>query len=358
MEEARKASGPSQSWLGVSLIVPVHNGGVAFVRCQESICALKPAPLEVIVVSDGSTDCSAEHARRAGCRVLRTTSQSGPAVARNLGARAAAGNVLFFVDADVILPPDAVGRVKTTLREYPRIDALLGSYDDQPLEPNFLSQYKNLLHHHVHQQASVEAFTFWTGCGAVYRNAFWEVDGFDERYRRPCVEDIELGYRLKAAGYRIRMCKELQVRHCKRWQPLSLLRADLLDRALPWTELILKQGRFEDDLNISRSARLKVALAFLLAGLLASMAWYPIVAWPAAVTAASLFALDRPLWRFFRQQRGWFFALRTVPWQWFSYLYSGLGFAVGLAQHGMTRNQPVLPVLRPHSRISARSRAA
>ena len=57
------------------------------------------------------------------------------------------------------------------LREEPGIAAVFGSYDDEPGAPNLVSQYRNLLHHFVHQTGRTEASTFWTGCGAVRRDA-------------------------------------------------------------------------------------------------------------------------------------------------------------------------------------------
>ena len=63
--------------------------------------------------------------------------------------------------------------------ENPDIAAVFGSYDDEPAEKNFLSQYKNLVHHYVHQQSSSEAVTFWAGCGAIRKEIFFSVGGFD-----------------------------------------------------------------------------------------------------------------------------------------------------------------------------------
>lgn len=113
--------------------------------------------------------------------------------------------------------------------------ALIGSYDDAPGATNFLSQYRNLLHHYVHQTGNEEASTFWGACGAVRREVFLAMGGFDESYRQASIEDIELGYRLKRAGLKILLCKALQVKHLKRWEAGSLLKADFCYRALPWT---------------------------------------------------------------------------------------------------------------------------
>jgi GT2 family glycosyltransferase len=83
-----------------------------------------------------------------------------------------------------------------------------------------------LLHHYVHQISKEEAATFWGACGAIRREVFLKVEGFDERYRRPAIEDIELGYRLTGAGYRVRLLKGLMVTHLKRWDLLTMLKAD------------------------------------------------------------------------------------------------------------------------------------
>lgn len=77
--------------------------------------------------------------------------------------------------------------------------------------------------------------------------------GFDETYRRPSIEDIELGYRLKKVGHQIRRCKEIGVKHLKRWGIISMLKADFFYRTIPWTEVILRDRMFVNDLNIRYS---------------------------------------------------------------------------------------------------------
>ena len=94
--------------------------------------------------------------------------------------------------------------------------AVFGSYDDAPAAAGLVARYKNLYHHYVHQRSGASAQSFWAGCGAVRRSAFLAVGGFDEeRYPRPSIEDIELGYRLTDAGYRIRFRPDLMVKHLK-----------------------------------------------------------------------------------------------------------------------------------------------
>ncbi len=88
--------------------------------------------------------------------------------------------------------------IRQVLDENQDVSAVFGSYDDEPAERNFLSQYKNLLHHFVHQEGATDAGTFWAGCGAIRKDMFASVNGFNsEKYPYPSIEDIELGIRLK-----------------------------------------------------------------------------------------------------------------------------------------------------------------
>ena len=316
----------------VSIIIPVYNGGEKFRRCLSSIAACTPPPEEVIVVADGDTDGSWRVAEEYGTRVVRISTPGGPARARNLGAEQAEGDILFFVDADVTVPQDAVSQVIRAFQEAPELSAIFGSYDDTPFETNFLSQYKNLFHHYVHQHAREEASTFWAACGAICRDVFSVMGGFDEAYRRPSIEDIELGYRLRKAGYRIRLLKTLQVKHLKRWGVVSLLRADFFYRALPWTNLILHEGKFIDDLNVTISNRVSVIFAYVLCISLLGLWWMPWLLPVALLTMAGLLLIHRDFYRFFKDRHDWAFVAKTIPWHWFYFVYSGLAFFIGYAK--------------------------
>jgi glycosyltransferase involved in cell wall biosynthesis len=327
----------------LSVIIPVYNGGENFRRCLSTVTKAIPPADEIIVIADGDTDGSAQLAETFGLQVLRTPTRKGPASARNLGAHMAQGEILFFIDADVTILPDAIGQVKTLLGIQTNWAAVFGSYDDEPAENNFLSQYKNLLHHYVHQISNEEASTFWAGCGAIRRNIFMELGGFDESYKKPCIEDIELGYRMKRAGCHIRLFKTLQVKHLKRWGIISLIKSDFLDRALPWTELILRDGRFVNDLNLRFSSRLSVMLTYCLLLALVGGLWWPGFFAVACGLILSLLILNAPVYRFFKQKQGVWFMIRTLPWHWFYYFYSGLAFVIGSGRSLLFRHRPSKP---------------
>ncbi|MCU0526514.1 MAG: glycosyltransferase [Elainella sp. Prado103] len=323
----------------ISVIIPVHNGGESFQRCLASLSRFLPPDTEVIVVVDGGTDRSKVWAQQFGAKVLQFPSAGGPARARNAGAEIAAGEVLLFLDADVAIHANTIEQVRTIFQHQPTLAALIGSYDDAPGAPNFLSQYKNLFHHYTHQTGSEVASTFWGACGAIRRAIFLEVGGFDPRYRYPSVEDIELGYRLKQAGYSIRLAKTVQVKHLKRWQPISLLKAEFFYRALPWTELLWRDRQFVNDLNLKTSSRVSLILTYslLLFGLAAF--WWSGAMILALGCGMMLLTINFPVYQFFQNKRGFWFACQTVFWHWLYFLYGGLAFAIGtIRYHLLTKS--------------------
>lgn len=261
----------------LSVVIPVRNSSAELEQCLESLRCSQVAPFECIVVDDASTDNSAAIAAKFGATVLSTGQRSGPALARNMGARAASGEILLFLDADVCVHTDTLGKVIEEFDSDAYLDAVMGSYDDLPSAPNFISQYRNLMHCFVHRTSNREATTFWAGCGAIRRKVFLEFGGFDEKYGSPAIEDIELGYRLSQGGRKLVLCADLQVKHLKRWGIRSMTKADFFYRALPWSELALRSGKMPNDLNLRISQRISVGLVFILS----SLAAYSTLRWQA-----------------------------------------------------------------------------
>jgi len=181
----------------VSVVIPVYNGGEAFKSCIESLSRCNPAPEEVIVVADGPSDGAYRYAREQGYRTIILETENGrphgPSYARNRGASGAKSNILLFIDADVQVEENIISLVKTVFQDDRNLDALLGSYNDTPKDPGIISQYRNLLHHYIHQISNETASTFWGACGAIKSETFHLCGGFNTEYQQPSIEDIELG---------------------------------------------------------------------------------------------------------------------------------------------------------------------
>jgi len=313
----------------ISVIIPVYNGEKFLPGCLAALTASTYRHYELLVVDDCSNDESATISRERGAVVLKMPRQSGPGAARNLGAQKARGEILFFVDADVVVKPNTLARVATIYLEQPTLAAVFGSYDDEPAETNFISQYKNLFHRFVHQQGRSEAETFWAGCGAIRRDVFLGVDGFDaRRYPRPAIEDIELGYRMRAKGHRILLDKQLQAKHLKRWTLRSMLHADIFCRAVPWSMLIFESKGLVNDLNLQTSDRISAGLLGLSLLLLPFSLLKPQVLLVVALLLVSIALLNHKLYRFFFKQKGLAFAVLAFPLHLLYYLYSAVTFVL------------------------------
>ena len=158
-------------------MIPVHNGGEDLDSAARAVLESSVLPAEIIIADDGSTDGAPERAAEMDdrVRVVRVSDnprRAGPGSQRR-GTKRLPRIIIVFVDADV---QSAAGFTLATL-----IDPLLqesgviasfGSYDSTPEAAGAVSIYANIRHHYVHQNAQADAETFWSGLGAVQRDAF------------------------------------------------------------------------------------------------------------------------------------------------------------------------------------------
>lgn len=288
--------------------------------------------LELIVVDDGSADDSGRVAGDLGARVVRNEARKGPSAARNRGSEEATGEILFFVDADVVVHEDAVPRVLDALSDE-SLDAVFGSYDDRPDARNFASLYMNLRHHHIHQSSAGGVSTFWAGCGAVRAEVFRRVGGFDaERFPLPSIEDVEFGCRVTGSGGRILLSPDLQGTHLKRWTLRDVVRTDIGRRAVPWGRLLAAGGGPSTELNMAAHERVCAGVAWAFVGCLGLWA---LGAVPFAVAAGCLLLagwLNRRLLGVFARRGGWLFAAAGLLQHQLYYLYATLTFAYCLVE--------------------------
>jgi hypothetical protein len=273
--------------LTVAAVVPAKDAAATIDRCLAALRGSDRVPDVIVVVDDGSSDDTATRAARHGALVLTNPVAVGPGLARNAAARAVPADLLLFVDADVVVHPDAVGRMEAAFLAEPGLAAAFGSYDDTPPHRNVASLYANLRHHFTHAREvdGTPAATFWTGLGAVRRDAFLEAGGFDPRFAVPSIEDIHLGMRLHAAGRMIRMLPSVRGTHLKHWTFRSVVIVDIVRRAIPWAELIADAGRLPDSLNLRRGERIAALLA---AATSAALVLSLLVPWLLAVSLAAL----------------------------------------------------------------------
>ncbi len=380
MQQFSQTPGDHSS-VDVSVVVPVHNGEKDIEQCLGRIRDSAGCSFELIVVNDASTDQTASIAAAMANHVITLHEQSGPAAARNRAVEDCRGDIVVFVDCDVMVSKDTLRSLRDQLEEN-QWAAVFGSYDRYPKVRNLISVYKNLMHHYYHQRSEREAQTFWSGCGAIRKAVFKEMGGFNQAFARPSIEDIELGMRVSEAGYAIGSVPEIQVQHTKRWTLKNLVYTDVFLRGIPWTRLMLQAGSIQNDLNVSRSQRACVVIAGLTVAVFAVLAFFqPLISilpllvvvlllltdrvtalpairafalWAGATLLLSLVAFSlvlQPLvaWvfvgvlliglitqkslRFLMSAGGLPFAVLCMPLHLTYYLYSGFAFAAGTALH-------------------------
>lgn len=327
----RERRGP----LRLSVIVPFHKNVAQLRLCltavETAVRALPPQLqlADLIVAADGAVDDPTQVASEAGARLLVIEGPRGPAVARSRAATTAGGDVLVFVDADVVVHADALGRLGGLFVAQPDLGAAFGAYDEDPADPGFVSRCRNLGHAFIHKRSNRDAHTFWAGLGAVRARVFAAVGGFDERFTQPSVEDIDLGYRIHAAGYRIVLDPTIQGKHLKRWTFFGSIVTDIRDRGIPWAQLLNRYGNMRNDLNISLKYRACVVVSYLLVVCLIAALWWPVALAAVPVAAIALWLLDREYYQFLASRGGLSFALRWFPLHIVHHLCNGVSFVAG-----------------------------
>lgn len=302
----------------ISVIVPAHDAGATLDACLTGLAAA--GFRNVTVVDDRSTDRTAEIARAHGARLIRTEGSHGAAAARNAGVAASAGEILLFVDADVVVRPDTGDRIRTAFAD-PDLDAVFGAYDDRPSAPGHVSVFRNLLHHHVHMRNAGPATTFWTGLGAVRRSAFEKAGGFAPD--QAMMEDVRLGIDLARTGHAILLDPSIQGTHLKRWSLRGMVRTDFHHRAIPWLRLMRRHPQARG-LNVSARGKVAVASVGLSAlGLLLAPFWPPGL-WLALLGLAGMIAAEWSFLRLMRRLHDTAGAIRSVPLLWLHHFTAGL----------------------------------
>jgi mycofactocin glycosyltransferase len=244
----------------VTTVIPVRDGGDALVHLLRVLTPEGP----VIVVDDGSHDGSAERAAAAGARVIPNAGRPGPAGARNTGLRAATTDLVALLDADCEVEPGWRAGLPGLFEADPRLavaaprirgggDRAVGRYE-RLVPPLDLGPAPSLV-------GPGRRVAFLSSAALIVRrDVLLAHDGFDEEMRFG--EDVDLVWRLLAAGWRARHVPEREVLHLPRESLAGFARQragygssapDLVDRhgaaAAP-----LRAGRHPAALWISGSA--------------------------------------------------------------------------------------------------------
>ena len=197
----------------ISIIIPVYNSSLTLKECLEAIFNSNFKNFEVIVISDNSTDNSVGIAKQYQCKIIELPENKGPAFARNEGAKISEGDILLFVDSDVIIKKDALNYLSEKFLQN-EIDAIQGIYSHEPTYKSIITQYQMSYNcYYIWPENKKYASTLSTCCFAIRKKIFLNLKGFNVNFKRPSAEDEEFGYFLIDKGYKILILRELNVEH-------------------------------------------------------------------------------------------------------------------------------------------------
>ncbi len=211
----------------ISVIIPAYNAEKEIEACLSAVYRSKRAPDEVIVVDDASAPGrSGPIAGKFNCRVIKNEVNKGPAESRNIGAFAAKGDIIVFLDSDIIVSEDTLSKIADSFKQYPQLAGAWGIMSKRHPHTNFCSQYKNLFLHFFSMQLDQFGAHFVSAVAAVKKDIFVECGGFDTKFKTVCMEDVELGGRLGRKGYKIHLNKDAEVVHTKYYSFVKLVKND------------------------------------------------------------------------------------------------------------------------------------
>ncbi len=250
----------------LSVVMPVYNAERLLGECLAAVDASTFRDYEVVVVDDSSTDRSREIAAKHGARVVPSGGRLGPGRARNKGVEHARGDIVFFIDSDVVVRPDTLGRIVAAFDRDAGLSGLMAVQSPTMRFGNLCSVYKNLWMHYTYvRRAGEDVPLFYTTAAAIRRAAFIASGGFDANYVDPNIEDTDYGQKLARQGYRVQILPDLEVEHVKGYDLKGLLRVDFL-RSMSLARLKLRKsadGIGTNDTSVPTGYILSVPLAGL-----------------------------------------------------------------------------------------------
>ncbi|PZG24419.1 sugar transferase [Micromonospora craterilacus] len=333
----------------VSVVIPNHNYEKTLALCIRSVLEQTRRPDEVIVVDDGSTDSSRDIARRLPCTLIELPGNRGVSAARNAGIAASSGDIVFFLDSDEALAPDAIANALELLAaDRPDADVPLGCVHGiiapEPLIDDGPVEWYRVLHAYWWRRRAVgEVRTAFFAQAAVPRTVLDDVGPFDERLRDS--EDLEYSDRL-APRFRILLTDRVVARHDE-VDRLGPLLAEQFRRSQLLVPTVLAARR-PGSASLTANRPLGVAAVAAAVATLPLVTVAPVAALLPVALLAVFAAADPGLCRFVARHRGVRFLGYFLAVHLLVHLVLLAGAAVGGARWLTRRHRPAV---RPRSRL-------
>ena len=297
----------------ISIVIPSFNSSKTIKECLNAITKIDYNNYEVIVVDDASKDNSTEIIKKLPCRLIKLKNNVGASEARNIGAKYSKGDILLFMDSDIIIQKDAL-KLAIDFFNSKRLNVFICSFKPKMRFRNFFSQYKHLYLCYYYEKQDKTLHTLDTSFTFIKKNLFDKFKGFDKKIR--ISEDADLGVRLTGKGYKIYRNKDIQMEHIKHYTFRKFIKTDLI-RGERMSKLFLsslfgkrkskRNSFYLKPMNIYIS--IPIASLFLISTL--SSILFKNMIFISAILLSLFIIINLSFWNYLRKINGLFFVFKA-----------------------------------------------
>lgn len=294
----------------LSIVIPTYNAKRFIIPLLESVFRNKIEEMEVVIVDDCSTDDTVVTARKYPVNMIELQKNGGPAKARNIGVEASKGDIIFFLDSDVVVLDGTIKEVQEHFERDPSAKCVIGVCSTEPLNKGFVPAYMAMFEYiHLIETPGHKVSVFAPRCGAVKKDFFRKIGGYNESYKGADVEDFELARRINRVGSII-LNPKIRVRH--QFANFKQALRIYFKRTVMWVHLLFKIKKLDNAGPTSPSNGIAAICAFF--------SILSLVLIPYSAFAMHLFTFfiivyiisNMKWWNFMRNEKGLFFAARAL----------------------------------------------
>ncbi len=294
----------------ISIVIPTYNASGYMPNLLDSIFRQKIEDLEVIIVDDRSTDNTVETARRYPVRVIELDVNAGPAKARNIGVKAAKGDIIFFLDADVIVMDGTVKAVKDYFMDNPDSKCVIGICTIEPLNKGFVPRYMAMFEYiHLIGTKENKVSVFAPRCGAIQKDFFLDIGGYNESYRGADVEDFELARRVNRTDSII-LNRNMLVKH--QFADFRQAGRNYFKRTVMWVHLFFKEKKLDNAGPTAPSNGIAAICAFMSFISLLLIPFIPFAGYAFILLIVIFLFSSIRWWNFMKKKAGFLFAVKAL----------------------------------------------
>jgi glycosyltransferase involved in cell wall biosynthesis len=294
----------------ISIVIPTYNAERFMTPLLESVFRNKIEEMEVVIVDDCSRDDTVKTARKYPVNMIELQKNGGPARARNIGVEAAKGEIIFFLDSDVIVLDGTIKEVQDHFDRDPSAKCVIGVCSTEPLNKGFVPAYMAMFEYiHLIETPGQKVSVFAPRCGAVRKDFFIKIGGYNESYKGADVEDFELARRINKVDSII-LNPKIRVRH--QFANFKQALRIYFKRTVMWVHLLFKVKKLDNAGPTSPSNGIAAICAFL------SILFLVLIPYSAFAKHLFVFFIivyivsNMKWWNFMRNEKGLFFAMRAL----------------------------------------------